>query len=160
MINVSFVGLSEFLTKLILLPESLNAALINKSEILANTLVQNIRDDKLSGEVLAEKSGLLKDSIDSAVEDTGEGSSASVFVSGDVPYAAILEYGGITKAHIIEATQGKSLAFGWQDKQVFFTHVNHPGSVIAEHSYMRSALDDLEDDITSGFDDALAEATA
>jgi len=158
MIDISFIGVNSLNDRLARMPDALAAALLAKSQALKDALVGNVRDGKLSGEVLAEKTGLLKNSIDGTAVDTGQGVSASVFVSGDVPYAAIQEYGGDTKAHVIEALNGKALAFGWQGKQAFFTHVNHPGSAIPERSYLRSALEEMQGDIESDFMEALGEA--
>jgi phage gpG-like protein len=158
MIDIYFIGLSELQEKLRQMPDALNDALAAKSQALAEALAQYVQEDKLSGEVLQEKTGALKDSIESASEETGQGAGASVFVAGDVPYAAILEYGGTTKAHVIEAANGKALAFSFQGKQAFFMRVNHPGSNIPEHSYLRSALDDMQDEIVDGLADALGDA--
>jgi len=157
MMDVSILGLNELEARFNAFPDVLNAALLSKSQDLVNALQQKVQDN-LSGAVLAEKTGLLKSSIDTDVEDTGNGASASVFVGGDVPYAAIQEYGGQTKAHIIEATQGKALAFNWAGKQAFFTRINHPGSYIPERSYLRSAFGEMQGEIVDGFGNALADS--
>jgi phage gpG-like protein len=152
---VSVLGINELRDAVAALPAQLNATLLNKSQSVADLLVRKIRDEKLSGTALSEKSGRLKESINSAVEDTGQGAVASVFVDGDVPYAAIQEYGGVTKAHVIEALNARALAFNRGGKASFFTRVNHPGSVIPERSYLRSAFEEMQDDIVAGFEEAL-----
>lgn len=157
-IDISIIGFSSLEQTLAALPDKVSDAFTLTSEQLGQALAQDVQDDKLSGQVLQEKSGLLKESIESAVESSGDVISANVFVAGDVPYAAIQEYGGITKAHVIAATQGKALAFNWQGKQVLFAHINHPGSVIPEHSYLRSALEDMQDNIIDSYASALGDA--
>ncbi len=155
MLSIYLININELTERIAGFPNGLHTALLTKYQALAGTLLQNVRDAKLSGGVLNERTGLLKNSIASALESDTDSISASVFVSGDVPYAAIQEYGGDTKAHVIVAVQGRALAFNSQGKQSFFRRINHPGSVIPEHSYLRSALEELQDDILSGASDAL-----
>jgi len=156
--DISIIGLNELMHKLNALPDAVNSALLAKSQALADALADTIRNDKLSGGILESRTGLLKDSINNTVEDAADGVNASVSAGENVPYAAIQEYGGQTKAHVIEATQGKALAFSWAGKQAFFRSVHHPGSDIPERSYLRSAFDEMQDDILDGLSDALADS--
>jgi phage gpG-like protein len=158
MIDISLNDLNKLTEKMAALPDAVNAMLLTQSQSLAAGLVQNVRDDRLSGQVLQEKTGLLKDSIASLVEGDDNGVTANIFVDGDVPYAAIQEYGGETKAHIIEAGRARALAFNWAGKQAFFRCINHPGSVIPAHEYLESALADMQDDIADGMADAAGQA--
>ncbi len=146
MLNITIPNLDDVLAWLAALPDSLKTALLAKSQDLAIALQEKV-GDKLSGVVLQSRTGLLKDSIESTTEESDTQINSSVFVGGDVPYAAIQEYGGVTKAHIIDAVNGKVLAFNMGGKQSFFRSVNHPGSVIPERSYLRSSLEDMQDDI-------------
>jgi phage gpG-like protein len=158
MIDISINGINDLLQKLASLPDTLNAAFSTQMQSVAESLRQQVQDDELSGQALNERTGTLKNSIESAVENSSSGSTASVFVAGDVPYAAILEYGGSTKAHIIEASQGKALAFSFLGKQSFFKAVNHPGSDIAPHPYLEPALAAMQEDMMSGLEDTLSAA--
>ncbi len=146
MIIIDIIGLPELQENIAALPDRLLNVLFNKSSSLTDLLKQKV-GEKLSGEVLQSKTGTLLNSIASEVNEDGDSISSSIFVDGDVPYAAILEYGGTTKSHIIEATQAKALAFMSNGKQMFAKYVNHPGSVIPEYSYLRSSLADMNDDI-------------
>lgn len=156
MVAISFPNISDVLAWVSGLPDALTTSLLGKSQELANDLQQDVQN-KLSGEVLQVRTGTLRDSIANSVDENDSGTTASVFVNGDVPYAAIQEYGGQTKAHIIEAVNAKALSFNFGGKQAFFKRVNHPGSDIPERSYLRSSLDDMSDDIVDGFADALSE---
>lgn len=111
-------------------------------------LEAHIKDDKLSGQVLHVITGDLRRSIHSVlpVHVDADSITGRVGQSGDVKYGAILEFGGKTAAHVIEA-KGKALSFQWKGGQVFFKKVNHPGSVIPEFAYMRSALADMRDEV-------------
>ena len=73
-------------------------------------------------------------------------------------YAAIQEYGGKTSAHEILPAKGDVLAFVAGDGQHFARRIEHPGSVIPERSYLRSALEDMKDEIVAALADAAAEA--
>ena len=76
--------------------------------------------------------------------------------SRDVPYARIQEFGGRTAAHEIVAIKAKALAFVADGKACFAKSVHHPGSVIPERSFMRSALDDMRGEIVGGLKSSVA----
>lgn len=156
-IAISFPNLPEVQAWLSGLPDALQTALQEKSQELANALQQKVQE-KLSGEVLQVRTGALRDSIEKDVQETDSGVRASVFPGGDVPYAAIQEYGGMTKAHIIEAVNAKSLSFIMGGKQAFARYVLHPGSDIPARSYLGSSLDEMNNDIVGGIGDATGEA--
>ena len=50
------------------------------------------------------------------------------------------------------------LAFVVGDAQHFARKVEHPGSLIPERSYLRSALEDMKDEILAALAEAAAEA--
>lgn len=104
--------------------------------------------DKLSGQVLSVRSGALRRAVQmEAPIVQGSDISGRVFVTGDVKYAAIQEFGGRTPPHDIVPSKAKALAFLSEGKQVFARVVHHPGSNIPERSYMRSGLADRRDEI-------------
>ena len=139
-------------------PAALQAALGAKADELASALADLVRNDKLAGGVLNSRTGTLADSITATVTAEADGVLASVGSEGDVKYAAIQEYGGKTSAHEILPVKGKALAFVVGDAQHFARSVEHPGSVIPERSYLRSALEDMTDEILAGLADAANEA--
>lgn len=104
---------------------------------------------KLSGPVLAAKSGFLRDQLQTEVSASNSGATGRVFISG-VVYAAIQEYGGRTRPHDILPVKAKALAFmspaklgiskSGSSAMVYAKVVHHPGSVMPERSYMRSSL--------------------
>jgi phage gpG-like protein len=108
--------------------------------------------------VLKARSGELRSSIRGDIVDDGAVISATVGSYG-VDYARIQEYGGKTPAHEIVATKAQALAFIVDGRQIFAKSVRHPGSLIPERSYLRSALSDMEDEITIGLGEAIVEAT-
>lgn len=136
--------------------DAIASALADRAEDLRQALEDKIKQN-LSGDVLNVRSGTLLASISSDVEDDGDGIAISADSTG-VPYAAILEFGGKTAAHDIVATKAKALAFIVGGAERFARVVHHPGSVIKAYNYMGGALDDLEDDMTSGLKDAVLDA--
>jgi len=142
------------------MPARVHDALLKKVSELAEKLRTHVVSDKLSGQVLNRRTGALARSIAENVEDAGTSITGKVFSSGDVKYAAIHEYGGVTAAHVIEAKNASVLAFMANGKQVFAKRVNHPGSRIPERSYMRSSLGDMTQEIIDGMTQAVKEGAA
>ena len=150
-------GLDEASERLDGYPAELAAALASKAAELAAALADRVRSDKLAGGVLNVRSGALQASIAADVSADGEGVRATVGANGDVPYAAIQEYGGKTAAHEILPVKAQALAFMVGGALRFARKVEHPGSVIPERSYLRSTLDEMSDDIVAALADAAAE---
>jgi phage gpG-like protein len=151
-------GLEQTSARLDGYPAALQAALVAKADELAAALADLVKSDKLAGAVLNSRTGTLADSITASVAADADGVRASVGSDGDVKYAAIQEYGGKTGAHEILPVKGAALAFVVGDAQHFARRVEHPGSVIPERSYLRSALEDMKDEILAALGDAAAEA--
>ena len=151
-------GLEETSARFDAYPPALQAALSAKATELAAALADLVKNDKLSGAVLSTRSGALSDSIAASVTADVDGVLASVDSEGDVKYAAIQEYGGKTSAHEILPAKGDVLAFIAGDGLHFARRVEHPGALIPERSYLRSALDDMTDEILAALADAAGEA--
>lgn len=121
-------------------------------------LARKIKEEKLSGQVLRNKTGTLRRSISQSVsgtETTTEGK-----VSTNIEYARIHEFGGKTSPHVILPKRGKALAFNWKGQDVVFAKVNHPGSLIPERSFMRTALEEMRPEILQEFNNAIAEVVS
>lgn len=157
MLSVQLVGDKELIARLQSAPEAVRKALVRKSYQLAIALQRKIRTEKLSGQVLNKRTGALQSSIFYEVTETQYGVIAKVAAGKDVPYAAIHEYGGTTKPHVIEATKAQALHFHVGGKEVFAKRVNHPGSRMPERSYMRSSLGEMHEQIVEGLTEAVKE---
>jgi phage gpG-like protein len=147
MLRVSLEGQAELAERLGAMPDRLRAALAEKVDALAQNLFAQVVGVNLSGGVLRARSGALRDSIRMQVSQQDGSIGADVFSDGDIPYAAIQEYGGKTAAHEILPDKARALAFVLNGKQVFARRIQHPGSLIPERSYLRSALEEQGDDI-------------
>ena len=76
--------------------------------------------EKLGGGVLQRRSGRLAAAVDGGGGDAPNAVSVSVgFDPAQVPYGAIQEFGGTTRAHIIAAKSARALAFTAGDRLVF-----------------------------------------
>jgi phage gpG-like protein len=128
---------------------ALGDALAAKAETLALALTEAVKLDKLSGQILAARSGALRDSIAAEVAADGDTIVATVGSLGDLKYAAIQEYGGKTSAHEILPDKAKALAFAAGGAMRFATRVEHPGSTIPGRSYLRATLEEQSDAIVA-----------
>lgn len=139
------------------LPERLRNRIRTTVSVLAEKLRTHIVRDKLAGQVLNKRTGALARSIQWKTEETGSGIQGVVYSAGDVKYAAIHEYSGRTPPHVIEAKNKLALTFMQNGKQVFYKRVNHPGSVMPERSFMRSALSDMRQEIIDAMQRAVVQ---
>jgi len=140
------------------LPFLMRGRLEAKAREMAATLVTRIRDEKLSGQTLATRSGALKASISADVVSSGDTLTATIGSTGDVKYGAIQEYGGRTAAHEILPDKGKVLAFLAGGMQRFARSVNHPGSTLPARAYLHTSLEEARDEIVDALSTAATEA--
>lgn len=100
--------------------------------------------DNLGGLVLQRRSGRLAAAQQAVVTSAAGTVSVGVgFDPQEVPYGAIQEFGGTTRAHLIVAKSARALAFTVGDRLVFAKRVQHPGSVVPERSFLRAALAEM-----------------
>jgi phage gpG-like protein len=153
MFALELEGLEETNARIDGYPAAFQAALGAKAAELAAALADLVKNDKLAGGVLNSRSGALSDSIVASVTADADGVLASVGSGSDLKYAAIQEYGGKTSAHEILPAKADVLAFAVGNAQHFARKVEHPGSMIPERSYLRSALEDMKDEIVAALAD-------
>lgn len=135
-------------------PAQVVATVTTKMRAITKNLQRHVIADKLHGQVLKQRSGALARSIQEDVQTEGDTIIGEVFSAGDVKYAAIHEWGGVTAPHDIVPTKAEALAFVIGGKQVFARIVHHPGSHIPERSYLRSSLADQASEIVAGLKEA------
>jgi phage gpG-like protein len=158
MLSVTLTGAEELGAKLDGLPPEVLAAIAAKSAALADQLLGLVRQ-KLGGAVLKPRSGALAASI--SVEGptiAGDRVVTTLISRGDLKYAAIQEYGGVTAAHEILPSRAKALAFIAGGEEVFARIVHHPGSHIPERSYLRASLAEMAAQIETEMKAAVIEA--
>lgn len=141
-LSITIVGDREISAKLAKMPAAVHAALLVKMHALTLMLQGYIQQSKLSGQVLKVKTGALRRSIFQEVTDRASAVVGRVYSSGDVKYAAIHEFGGQTKAHIIRPRKAEALSFMMGGRRIFASEVHHPGSKMPVRSFMRTGLAD------------------
>ncbi len=139
------------------LPDRLRQALSDKANGLAAELAAKVRQ-KLSGDVLNQKSGALARSIVTTIDESSANISVTVASNGDVKYAAIQEFGGVIPPHEIVPDKARALAFVVGGKQVFAARVNLPAITMPERTYLRSSLAEMAEEITERLSEAVVVA--
>jgi hypothetical protein len=155
-IEVKLTGETELEAVIIGAPERVRAALYKKMTVIGLKLqAKMVR--KLSGEVVNVVTGNLRRSIFMA-GPTWSDDTISVVVgsSGDVKYAAPIEYG--SAAHDIVPTKAKALHFMWGGQERFFKRVHIPAQ--PARSFIRSSLAEMQGDIDAELTEAVAEGLA
>jgi phage gpG-like protein len=120
-------------------------------------LSNKIKFEKLSGQVLKNRTGTLRRSITPTVKEGG--SSVTGEVATNIEYAGVHEFGysgsQSVKAHLrtIKQAFGRPLKSPvTQNVSAHSRHVNFP-----ERSFMRTALNEMEPQIRAQFESALSE---
>ena len=139
------------------MPDKLRDVFLKKTYELAEKLKSKVQQN-LTNKLLNIRTGKLVRSIFQEVKNETNSVEGRVYSSG-LPYARIQEFGGQTKAHIIEAKNGKALAFNMGGKQVFFKRIHHPGSKIKGAHYMGSAFTEMTPEIKAGYELAAKQGT-
>lgn len=139
------------------LPPVVQDAVSARMRQLADRLSTRVKQ-KLSGEVLSPKTGRLRNSIVARFYESGKKATISLASRGDVPYAAIHEYGGRIGPHRIAVRSRSVLAWSGAGGLAFARYVRHPGAQIPERSYMRSSIDEVVPDMRAALEDAIREA--
>jgi phage gpG-like protein len=135
---ISVTGGPEVSARLVRASDTVKAKVARAVEASAADVLAGAKA-KVSDDVLHVKTGRLRRSLHYVM--VGDRDHPAAIVGTNVEYAHIHEFGGQTKAHIIEAVNGKVLAFmGKGGDMVFRKLVHHPGSKMPERSFLRSAL--------------------
>ena len=158
MLSVSLTGADELDARLDELPGAVVAAVAARSAALADRLLTLVHT-KLAGGVLQSRSGALAASIGiDGPKIEGDRVVTTLFAGGDLKYAAIQEYGGVTSPHDILPSRAKALAFMAGGGEVFAKLVHHPGSHIAARSYLRASLAEMAAEIDTAMKAAVIDA--
>lgn len=157
--RVELRGRDELIARLDAMPERVHQALLEKMSTLTAALAAKVID-KLSDDVLHVRTGELRRSISMKVDDDGDVIRGTVYSAANSPankYAAIQEYGGTIHIPDIYPTKAQALHFVIDGKDVFAKMVRAHDVTIPERSFLRSSLEEMQDDIVSGIKDAILE---
>jgi phage gpG-like protein len=137
-------------------PAALEAALGPAFADIAAALQERIAA-KLDGEVVQKRSGRLAASLAVSSDDSSAG---AVIDLSQAPYGAALEFGASIPAQLIAAKNAKALSFVAGGQRVFAKHVSRPAFVLQPHSFLRSALAEIEPLAVSRIREALFQVLA
>lgn len=153
--NVTVVGGDRYIARMDAMPGRIHDQLFAEITDLSLALELHIKNDKLLGQVLNQRTGRLRSSIHSAVDDAATTITGRVFSAAPMPYAAIHEFGGVIPAHTVYPVKAAALRFMMGGSVVFAMKANIPDVNMPERSFMRSALTDMAGQITARLKDAV-----
>lgn len=133
--------------------EYLYEALRRRIDFYSLKLQQHIQRDKLSGQVLHQRSGKLKRSVEviPATINPSTGSvSGGVQAAGGPAYYGRFHETGTTRAYTIVPVTKQALRFFVDGRAIFARRVEHPP--IEQRSYLLSAQTDMEPEILEGLE--------
>ncbi len=124
--------------------------------VIARDVIQlgNAVKVNVSGPILKIRTGKLLSSIHEELHETPDAIWGVVY-SNDIK-AAILEWGGQTRPHVIVPVNVKALRFMAGGATVFARRVNHPGSKIPAFAYMRTSLAQLRGQLMADMIESIA----
>jgi phage gpG-like protein len=155
MIRTTIVGAEAVIHRLEEVPPRVLGLVRQAVEAEAINLVRDVKENKLTGQALKTRTGTLRRSINYALTVQDQGLTATV--GTNLVYAAIHEYGGVTRAHVIQARNKKALAFQMGGQTIMRKSVQHPGSKMPERSFLRASLRDNEARIKANIAAAVAQ---
>lgn len=125
---------------------------------LVLTLQRNVKADKLSGQVLNVRTGRLRRSINSRLENNNTAQPAG-FVGTNVSYARAWEYGFDGKVNVRQSLRMQVVAFGKSIEPRQVTVQAHSRTVhMPAKSFLGSALQEMQPEIMRELSGAVTEA--
>ena len=144
-------------------PEAIVNALKGRLDAVMNMVASYIVRNKLSGQTLARRTGILAGSVRTVPAHVAGRTIQAAIQAGGGPalYAKFFEEPGVggtggTRAHTIMATRARALAFVTNGKQVFAKSVFHPE--MAARPFLRPSLLENEASIRQQLQQAIDEA--
>lgn len=146
-ITGTVVGTESVASRFLSLRPRIKAQVSETVRRLTIGLQAHVKADKLSGQVLKNRTGTLRRSINSRITDSGESVIGSV--GTNISYARIHEYGfngTVTVREHLRKTQSGRMA----TVRAHSMRMNIP-----KRSFLRSALDDMRPAILAGIEQSL-----
>lgn len=157
MIRVTLVGTEELKARFESMYPKARDSVRRAVSKLAIGLQRKVISEKLSGQVLKNRTGTLRRSIIERVEETD--TAITGIVGTNLVYAAVHEYGFSGTVNVREHTRRVTMAFGRTIAPVETTVRAHPMRMnLPERSYLRSSLRESQQTIEDGLSSAVKEA--
>jgi hypothetical protein len=157
LINLS-IDPSAVLAELEARATRIGAALANRLTAINEALAAKIQGEKLSGQVLKQRSGKLIGSVRTLPTAAGGSVISGGVAAGGGPayYGYFQNYGTKGPYTIVPKDPKGVLAFMIDGKQIFAKKVIHPG--LPARNFMESTLEESRDKIVASIDQALRDA--
>ena len=153
MLTVELIGDTALIARLKAMPNAINDGLARTITRLGLELQRKVKSEKLSGQVLKVRTGVLRESINLRVDRTSTAITASV--GTNVKYGRFQEF-GVDHSWQILPKSARVLAFEIGGKTIFARSVTHPP--LPERSFLRSALREMTPRIEAEMRAAVGEA--
>jgi hypothetical protein len=159
MITVLVTGDKEVAARFEKLPGAAHSRLVREMQRITIDLQNYVRDSKLSGQVLKNRTGTLRRSINQRVEESGSTITGIVGANlGAARYAAAQEYGATIHLPEIVPVRARALRFVSRSGDVVFARrVAAHDVTLPERSYLRSSLSEKRDEYTGRLASAVGE---
>jgi hypothetical protein len=149
----------ETLDRLRALPDAIGSGLASAIAKLGVDLQRKVQQEKLSGQILINRSGALQSSIDLRLDQSAGTATATVYT--DSKYARAQEYGFSGTVNVMASIRRIRQAFGRPIGEKTISVRAHSRRMdLAEHSFLRSALEDMTPEIRNEVEAALRAAVA
>ncbi len=155
MLTAYLVGDREVIARLNAMPGGIREGIVRAVTRLA-LATQRLVQQKLSGQVLHVRTGLLRSSINYRIQDTSVAVTATV--GTNVKYARIHEYGGTIHIPEIRPKSARALAFEINGQTIFAMSVRAHDVRMPERSFLRSALREMRPQIKAELEAAVGAA--
>jgi phage gpG-like protein len=148
MISAYLIGDRELIARLSAAPGGLRQGIARAVTRLGFQLESRVKQ-KLSGEVLNVRTGVLRSSVNTRIQETASEITASV--GTNIKYGRYHEY-GVPHSWEIRPKSARVLAFQAGGASIFAARVIHPP--LPERSFLRSALREMRTKIQEGLREA------
>jgi phage gpG-like protein len=159
MIAIEIIGDDRLVARLEAMPGRLHAGVARAVTRLGLALQRRVQAEKLSGQVLKVRTGSLRSSINTRIENTA--TAISAVVGTNIAYGRVHEYGfdGTVqvRAHLRQITEafGRPIAPTTVGMRAHSRHIRLP-----ERSFLRSALAEMAPRIEAELREAVGAAIA
>ena len=151
MITATLIGDRELIARLGAMPAGLRTGIARAVTRLGFQLERLVKQ-KLSGQVLHVRTGVLRSSVNTRVQESAAAVTATV--GTNVKYARYHEF-GVPHSWEIRPKSARALAFQVGGQTIFAMGVTHPP--LPERSFLRSALREMQPAIKAGLSAAVGE---
>lgn len=157
MIKGQVTGDKEVIARLQGMPERIRREVLRSTKILAIALTRHIKEKKLTGQVLKNRTGTLRRSINYRIDEGTE--KISGIVGTNKEYAAVHEYGFQGTVQVKQHMRMQRQAWGRPiSPREVLVRAHTAKMNLPERSFLRSSLREMADQIRAEYEAAAQRA--